>query len=171
MYIPKSYYSSEIIHKNRCKMYWWMLITTFIIGLLGYAISTFFHFGLTGTGCFLIGAGIIDYVAYYYSDKFIIKSEIVTNSLKFLLSYNLISVSYNETGIYYKSNDMSQYFVDLLKSLYKSKIIKQVLWLENNYSNYSDIELENLITNVLNSKSPTFIQYGLIDKEHFKYAK
>ena len=66
---------------------------------------------------------------------------------------------------------MSKYFVDLLKSLYKSKIIKQVLWLENNYSNYSDIELENLITNVLNSKSPTFIQYGLIDKEHFKYAK
>lgn len=75
MYTQKSFYSSGIIYKNRCKMYWWMLITTLIIGILGYAISTFFHFGLTGTGCFLIGAGIIDYVAYYYSDKFIIKSE------------------------------------------------------------------------------------------------
>ena len=113
----------------------------------------------------------LEAISPFEKEEFIIKSEIVTNSLKFLLSYNLISVSYNETGIYYKSNDMSKYFVDLLKSLYKSKIIKQVLWLENNYSNYSDIELENLITNVLNSKSPTFIQYGLIDKEHFKYAK
>jgi len=113
----------------------------------------------------------LEAISPFEKEEFFVKSEIVMNSLKFLLSYNLISVSYNETGIYYKSNDMSKYFVDLLKSLYKSKIIKQVLWLENNYSNYSDIELENLITNVLNSKSPTFIQYGLIDKEHFNYAK
>lgn len=113
----------------------------------------------------------LEAISPFEKEEFIIKSEIVMNSLKFLLSYNLVSVSYNETGIYYKSNDMSKYFVDLLKSSYKSKIIKQVLWLENNYSDYSDIELENLITNVLNSKSPTFIWYGLIDKEHFSYAK
>ena len=69
----------------------------------------------------------LEAISPFEKEEFIIKSEIVTNSLKFLLSYNLISVSYNETGIYYKSNDMSKYFVDLLKSLYKSKIIKQVL--------------------------------------------
>ena len=113
----------------------------------------------------------LDIISPFEKEEFIVKSEIVMNSIKFLLSYHLISVSFNETGIYYKSNDISKHFANVLKSSYKSKIIEQILWLENNYSDYSDTELENLIIDVLNSKSPTFIKYGLIDKEHFNYAK
>lgn len=66
---------SNIIRKNQCKLYWYMFIITVFIGVLGYIISSTLHFGLTGTGCFLIGAGIVDFIAYYYSDKLIIKSE------------------------------------------------------------------------------------------------
>ena len=75
MYTQQNFSSCDVIHRNKMKMYWWMFLTTVIIGILGCIISTIFHFGLTGTGCFLIGAGIVDFVAYYYSDKFIIKSE------------------------------------------------------------------------------------------------
>lgn len=51
-----------------------MGLLTLLIILLGYLISTLFNFGLTGTGIFLIIAGIINFIAFFFSDQLIIKS-------------------------------------------------------------------------------------------------
>lgn len=67
-------YSNDIIQKNRTKVFLYMAGMTAFIGILGYFISEHFDFGLTGTGVFLIIAGIIDFIAYFFSDTLVIKS-------------------------------------------------------------------------------------------------
>ena len=68
-------YSNEIIQKNQTKVFFYMAGMTAFIGILGYFISTHFNFGLTGTGIFLIIAGIIDFIAYFFSDTLVLKSS------------------------------------------------------------------------------------------------
>lgn len=65
---------SSIVAKNKTKLFFLMFVMTTIIGLLGYVISSTFNLGLTGTGVFLIIAGVIDFIAYWFSDVFVIKS-------------------------------------------------------------------------------------------------
>lgn len=50
-----------------------MGVLTAIIGLLGSLISYFFNWGLTGTGGFLIVAGLIDFGAYFFSDRIVLR--------------------------------------------------------------------------------------------------
>ena len=68
-------YSNNIIKQNQAKVFMYMAIMTAIIGVLGHFVSSYFNFGLTGTGVFLIIAGIIDFIAYFFSDVFVIKSS------------------------------------------------------------------------------------------------
>lgn len=61
------------IRRNSLKVYFLIAILTTIIGFLGSLVSLYFNWGLTGTGSFLVVAGIINFVAYFYSDKIILK--------------------------------------------------------------------------------------------------
>lgn len=61
--------------KNTVAAYAYMLVMTLIITLLGYVLSRTFHWGLSGTGGFLIAAGIFNFIAYYFSDKFVIATS------------------------------------------------------------------------------------------------
>ena len=64
--------SRSLIQKNNFKVYLCMAVLTFILGLLGTCISYYLHWGLTGTGAFLIMSGIINFIAYYFSDRIIL---------------------------------------------------------------------------------------------------
>ena len=64
---------SSQIRNNTFKVYLWMAILTTIIGILGSLISYYFNWGLTGTGVFLVLIGIYDFVAYFYSDRIILR--------------------------------------------------------------------------------------------------
>ncbi len=68
-------FANEIIFRNQAKLFLYMFMMTTIIGVLGYYLSTTFGFGLRGTGIFLLIAGIIDVVSYWFSDVFVIKSS------------------------------------------------------------------------------------------------
>ena len=63
----------SIIRANTFKVYLCMAALTFILGLLGTIISYFFHWGLSGTGTFLILSGVINFIAYYFSDRLILR--------------------------------------------------------------------------------------------------
>lgn len=65
----------NIVQRNTIKIYIYMVILTILIGGLGSIISSIFNFGLSGTGIFLIISGIINFVAYFYSDRLIIASS------------------------------------------------------------------------------------------------
>lgn len=60
------------IRNNNLKVYLSMAALTAIVGILGSLVSYFFSWGLTGTGSFLVAAGIINFVAYFYSDKIVL---------------------------------------------------------------------------------------------------
>lgn len=65
---------NEIAQRNYWKTYLYMAILTAVIGIAGTLISMRFNFGLTGTGIFLILAGIIDFIAYFFSDRILLRS-------------------------------------------------------------------------------------------------
>jgi heat shock protein HtpX len=61
------------IRNNNLKVYLWMAILTAVIGVLGSIISYYVHWGLTGTGSFLLVAGVINFIGYFYSDKIVLR--------------------------------------------------------------------------------------------------
>ena len=67
--------TSLIVRQNKFRVYVSMAILTFLLGLLGTFLSSCFHWGLTGTGVFLILAGIINFVAYFFSDRLILRAS------------------------------------------------------------------------------------------------
>ena len=67
-------YSDKVIFENRFKVFLYMsLITSIIVGI-GYYISELMGWGLTGVGVFMVMAGLLDFVAYFFSDAIVIKS-------------------------------------------------------------------------------------------------
>lgn len=63
----------NISAQNIVRSYLYMFLLILIAGLLGSVLSNTFHWGLAGTGAFLIIAGIINLISYYFSDTLIIK--------------------------------------------------------------------------------------------------
>jgi heat shock protein HtpX len=64
----------NIVRYNNLKIHFYMFLLTLLIGLLGHFVSQTFNWGLTGTGMFLIIAGIVNFIAYFFSDKLVIRS-------------------------------------------------------------------------------------------------
>lgn len=64
---------SSFIKEQNFKIYLCMAVLTFILGTLGAILSYYFHWGLTGTGVFLILSGIINFFSYFFSHLLIIK--------------------------------------------------------------------------------------------------
>lgn len=74
---------NDIVWQNRFRVYIYMAILMTLIGLLGHFLSRTFNWGLTGTGVFLIMGGIINFVAYFFSDTLILrasKAKLLTRS-------------------------------------------------------------------------------------------
>lgn len=64
---------SSFIKEQNFKIYLCMAVLTFILGTLGAILSYYFHWGLTGTGVFLILSGLINFFSYFFSHLLIIK--------------------------------------------------------------------------------------------------
>jgi heat shock protein HtpX len=64
----------DIIRHNQMRVCIYMMAIMMILGLLGMLLSSVFHWGLSGTGAFLILGGLINMVAYFFSDRLIIRA-------------------------------------------------------------------------------------------------
>jgi heat shock protein HtpX len=62
------------IRENIWRSYLWMVVLTTLIAALGGLTSYFFNWGLTGTSTFIIFAGVFNFVAYFYSDKLVLRA-------------------------------------------------------------------------------------------------
>ncbi len=65
----------HIVQQNLWRSYLYMVLLTIFISVLGYFVAGTFNLGLSGTGTFIVLAGIIDFIAYFYSDRLIISSS------------------------------------------------------------------------------------------------
>ena len=63
------------MRQNKIKSYLYMFCLMLLFGTLGYFISNTFEWGLSGTTIFLLVSAIINFIAYFYSDKIILKSS------------------------------------------------------------------------------------------------
>lgn len=68
-------YSNDVIQENKNKLFFFMALMTTIIGILGYFISEYFNLGILGFGTFLIAAGALNFISYFFSDSIVIKSS------------------------------------------------------------------------------------------------
>ena len=66
---------NDMTYRNRLRVYIYMTAMMLILGLLGSFLSSVFHWGLTGTGVFLILGGIVNLVAYFFSDTLIMRAS------------------------------------------------------------------------------------------------
>ncbi|MDP1884370.1 MAG: M48 family metalloprotease [Candidatus Moranbacteria bacterium] len=66
---------SAQIRENNIKVYLFMTALTVVIGVLGSLLSSFVGWGMTGTSGFIILSGIINFIAYFFSDKIILRSS------------------------------------------------------------------------------------------------
>lgn len=65
---------TQQIRSNMLHSYLWMVILTTGIAALGGLLSYFFDWGLTGTSTFILIAGIVNFLAYFFSDKIILRA-------------------------------------------------------------------------------------------------
>lgn len=64
---------NAIVKENKLRVYICMAVLTFLLGALGTFASHVFHLGLSGTGAFLLLAGMMNLVAYWYSDRLVLR--------------------------------------------------------------------------------------------------
>jgi len=65
--------SNSFIKEQNLKIYICMAVLTFILGSLGAVLSYRFHWGLTGTGSFLLLAALINFLSYFFSHRLILR--------------------------------------------------------------------------------------------------
>ncbi|HBF34699.1 TPA: hypothetical protein DDW35_09055, partial [Candidatus Sumerlaeota bacterium] len=63
-----------VIRQNKVRVYLYMTFLILILGSLGTFLSQTFHWGLTGTSIFLAVGATINVVAYFFSDRLILRS-------------------------------------------------------------------------------------------------
>lgn len=61
------------IRDNIWRSYIWMAALTSIIAVLGSLVSYYFNWGLTGTSTFIVIAGVINILSYFFSDKLVLR--------------------------------------------------------------------------------------------------
>jgi heat shock protein HtpX len=57
------------------RVYIYMTLIMLILGLLGTSLSSLFNWGVSGTAVFLIVGGIVNIVAYFFSDRLIMRAS------------------------------------------------------------------------------------------------
>lgn len=65
--------SNAVIKQENFKVYMCMAAMSMTLGILGTILSYYFHWGLTGTGVFLIISAIINFYSYFFSHKLVLK--------------------------------------------------------------------------------------------------
>jgi heat shock protein HtpX len=65
--------SNAVIKQENFKVYMYMAAMSMSLGILGTILSYYFHWGLTGTGVFLIISAIINLSSYFFSHKIVLK--------------------------------------------------------------------------------------------------
>lgn len=66
--------SDFILRQNKIKSYLYMFCLVLLFGTFGSYLSSALKWGLSGTTIFLLVSAIINFIAYFYSDKIILKS-------------------------------------------------------------------------------------------------
>jgi hypothetical protein len=79
------------------------------------------------------------------SSEIIIRRKLIQEGLDILVSKGLVDIIYDEEGLFYKSNEMTDIFINLLKSEYFLSLQSQCVWVINKCGGVSTNQLNNLV--------------------------
>lgn len=96
------------------------------------------------------------------SCEIIIKREVMKKGLLIMNSKQLVSIEFNEEGIFYKASDLTKPFLDYFESDYSKKIKMIAKWVNETFKGYSDKELEEYIKENLEKWGGEFTKESLV---------
>lgn len=98
----------------------------------------------------------------YRSLGFIIKPIILKKALILMISKGLIDVLYNHQGIEYRANELTKNFIQIQTNKYASLLLEHSKWVVNNFQDYSNQELSDLMKQNIKNGGQEFIYESLI---------
>lgn len=96
------------------------------------------------------------------SAQIIIKPLILKDALVLMSSKELIDIVFSEQGIKYKANVLTKRFIELQESEYSIKLIELSKWINDQFGNYSDEQLNTLVENNIPNWGGEFIYESLM---------
>jgi hypothetical protein len=96
------------------------------------------------------------------SGEIIIKRKVMQEGINLMYSRELLDIVYTKTGVYYKANDLSTYFINYFDSHYAREIKQYSLWLHEKISHFSDKKLNDFITANVSKWGSEFTKESLI---------
>jgi hypothetical protein len=82
-----------------------------------------------------------------------------------MISKDLIEIIFTNDGIKYKSNDLTEKFLEYLDNSYSRKLNQISIWLKHEFNNYNLNKLETFVRNNIPNWGSEFIYESLI-REH-----
>lgn len=96
------------------------------------------------------------------SAQIIIKPLILKDALVLMRSKELIDIVFSSEGIKYKSNELTQKFIELQENEYSKKLIEISKWINTQFGEYSDEKLNTIVENNIPNWGGEFIYESLI---------
>lgn len=106
----------------------------------------------------------------FRKEELTIKVKLIKKALEILSQKQLIDVIYNENGIYYTSNKLTNLFLNRLTSVYSKKLQKQAKWVKKHFKKYDEQKIKKYFENTMSKWDSEFSMYGLFS-EGSNYAK
>jgi hypothetical protein len=98
----------------------------------------------------------------YRSGEIIIKRKVMQEGINLMYSRELLDIVYTKKGVYYKANDLSTYFIKYFDSCYAREMKQYSQWLHENFSHFSDKELNDYISDNVSKWGSEFTKESLI---------
>ena len=82
----------------------------------------------------------------FRGSEWLVKRDLVRNSLDLMFARELIDKRLESKGIFYAASELTSKFIHLLKSGYSQSIASRAKWLADRFGATSDAELEHYMT-------------------------
>lgn len=94
--------------------------------------------------------------------EYSVKKQGITDSVDFLWRKGLISVDYQDNGIYYKSNRLTELFLDSFESELYKELKETASWVVKNFATYNHEDLRKFFNQELKNKGGDFSNIGIV---------
>lgn len=94
--------------------------------------------------------------------EYSIKKEAISNSLKYLCKKDLICVQYNENGIFYHSNLLTELFLESFKSEMYNELVKTAIWAKSTFGTYKTEDFKNYFKHNYKNNTDELVSLGFM---------
>ncbi|MCY8789785.1 hypothetical protein MOD87_16180 [Bacillus inaquosorum] len=91
-----------------------------------------------------------------------VKRKTMQEGLKLMCTRELLDIEYTESGITYKANKLSEYFIRYFDSSYAKNLVEYSHWLNKKFNDYTDSELNSYINKNISKWGSEFTKESLI---------